>query len=1226
MRPSFLTLTILTLVIASGLGFPVQAAGEVVVVTGPDAPALDRYAASELRGYLKKLFDVDATAATSLPSAPAEVFLIGNPTTNPLIAKAEFPDLTDQGFILKSAKLDDHPVLLVGGGSPQATLWAVYDLVERWGVCYLLHGDVLPATKSFQMQELNLKQEPNLRIRQWRVLNEHAMGPISWGIADYRPVIDQLAKLKFNRLLLYIWPGQPFLPLEYKGIRQTSGTLFFGNHYPITDDMIGRSLFGQETEYWNPDLPLLGDPEKLTAAAVKHVQNLITYAHERGMACVMPAHLTEFPKEYKPLLKHTHPVDMVGTPTIGPGADADADVDDPALAGLARAVLETTIKTYPGIDYIALDLPEWREWVNQYERAWKALDAKYSINEIRLLADVLSAAEKRKDYSGGSDRAVKEVKADIVALYFYDKLISDPTLNIAPGKFVMSTVAEELFPILARILPKGSETLNFVDYTPSRIVRRRDVLKDIPAHEIASVLIYTLHDDNVGVLPQLATHSLAELTKDIGAQGWAGFSTRYWLIGDHDPCVAFLSRAAWDPSVTPDDVYRDQLSRICGDAAVGDMLKVFSEVEAATITLEWHGLGLTFTTPNMMMQHWTPGTMSAELKTVSPRYQAALDAARRALEKSEPAGKSYINYWIGRLEFGIAYMAAIEAVHSAATAEAAKDNTLARREATRALDLIKQALTSYASVARDRSDKGAIAVMNEYVYRALTAKIGMLKDKISATTGPAVRAVDFQSRKVYQSKQRPSYTSWATFFPGEKGQWYLGCEEVTTPDKPRARASTQFVYEMSLPRGYDKSKHQMELVLLRSDDQLKTWNVISREEVKATGGSFAQARTRDGNFLRFVWACYSLDPSVKPNEIYQRSTDDGKTWKKMPPFVSNRFAWYPHRLRTLRDGTLVLCCPRASKWGKGTDYPIRAAMRLDTVSDMEMMLFISQDQGKTWSNPLPIFSGQTVSETDFVELPDGNLLFINNSIFATPGRQFVYRDGNRFTPGPLERVHSGAVPETICLTEEGVLIGCHRPGTYHWSNDLGQNWRPLDGAPSTIEVYQPWIQYLGNNKVACAGHLGADDPIGARDQYISIHTFNVQVQQKTSTPKLWIERGYDATKKSFLNTYTISLTSNDAPLPDKDIQVWYVARDQPGYDSYNSKPLADRMKAGGKSITLHTDANGKATLDLPEFNAVTDIHASYQMVIRFNPDGQYPDYRSAELPQLEYYANSGLDP
>src|SRR5436853_7935089 len=106
------------------------------------------------------------------------------------------------------------------------------------------------------------------------------------------------------------------------------------------------------------------------------------------MECVMPVSLTEFPREFKPLLAHTHPADMVGTPTIGPGADAD--MDDPELAGLAQAVLETTLKTYPDIDYIALDLPEWREWVNQFERAWNRLDAKYAIHEVSVIEAVLA--------------------------------------------------------------------------------------------------------------------------------------------------------------------------------------------------------------------------------------------------------------------------------------------------------------------------------------------------------------------------------------------------------------------------------------------------------------------------------------------------------------------------------------------------------------------------------------------------------------------------------------------------------------------------------------------------------------------------------------------------------------------------------------------------------------------------------------------------------------------
>ena len=109
------------------------------------------------------------------------------------------------------------------------------------------------------------------------------------------------------------------------------------------------------------------------------------------------------------------------------------------------------------------------------------------------------------------------------------------------------------------------------------------------------------------------------------------------------------------------------------------------------------------------------------------------------------------------------------------------------------------------------------------------------------TTEPAVRAVDFESGKVYQSSQHPGYTSWVSFFPGERGQWYIGCEEVTRPATLLPGCTTQQWYEMSLPNGYDKSRYQMDMVLLESNDDLKSWRVISREPARFqhSAGSFA---------------------------------------------------------------------------------------------------------------------------------------------------------------------------------------------------------------------------------------------------------------------------------------------------------------------------------------------------------------------------------------------------
>ena len=121
---------------------------------------------------------------------------------------------------------------------------------------------------------------------------------------------------------------------------------------------------------------------------------------------------------------------------------------------------------------------------------------------------------------------------------------------------------------------------------------------------------------------------------------------------------------------------------------------------------------------------------------------------------------------------------------------------------------------------------------------------------------PAVKAVDFESKKVYESAQHPSYTSWVSFFPGEKGQWYLTCEEVTKPEKPLTKATRDQWYGMNLPIGYDKSQYKMEMVILESTDKMKTWKVISRQPCRFhhSAGSFGHARTKDGRFLRFVWS------------------------------------------------------------------------------------------------------------------------------------------------------------------------------------------------------------------------------------------------------------------------------------------------------------------------------------------------------------------------------------
>ena len=119
---------------------------------------------------------------------------------------------------------------------------------------------------------------------------------------------------------------------------------------------------------------------------------------------------------------------------------------------------------------------------------------------------------------------------------------------------------------------------------------------------------------------------------------------------------------SWSESVTPDTVYRDQIQVVCGVDCVEDMVKAFHLVGMATSILAMHGLGLKFPVPGMLMKHWVPNPISSQLVEVRQTCQQALKTVKRARKKVQKRGEKYIDYWIGRLEFGIGYLEMIFAV------------------------------------------------------------------------------------------------------------------------------------------------------------------------------------------------------------------------------------------------------------------------------------------------------------------------------------------------------------------------------------------------------------------------------------------------------------------------------------------------------------------------------------------------------------------------------------
>ncbi|MCF6286373.1 MAG: hypothetical protein L3K26_14450, partial [Candidatus Hydrogenedentes bacterium] len=571
-----------------------------------------------------------------------------------------------------------------------------------------------------------------------------------------RPRVDQLAKLKFNRIRVGSGPSQPFLDLQFDGVKRESATLWYGERFPITDDMPGRKLFGKEKEFWNPDLPFQeAGYDKLAAAGQRHLHELVAYANSRGIEGSSVWSITDFSKDFVDLVPGAQTVQQLGALTVTPGPEVRPDNEK--LTAFASAVIRKIIDEFPEMQAYGFPVgTEWPGWIAQYEWAWNELDKLYDIESVVSLEEVLEAARARKDYPGGADRAVAEVKGHITGLYFLLHLWNSPGLlaesKRPDARLVIYEVAEELFPILPRVLPPNSELVLVIDYNATRVLARREVLEHIPGKEVPTTMVLSLHDDSVGLIPLLTTHSLHEIVGEMRKTGVSGMATRQWMLSDHDASMAYLSKAAWYPEATPKSVYVDQIRSVCGEAAVKPMLEAFRELEATTIALEDHGMGLAFPWPGMVMiSHWQPRPFEKLMPEDVAGYKRALAAVRNVPTPSRPEGKAYLRYWEGRLDFGVGYLEALQSVKQGAIAEKAahdardagdkqgyRDNLgEALRHAEAALTTMIRAINTFADVAKDRADAGAVATMGEFVYRPLKKKVAELRVEYAKLTEPA---------------------------------------------------------------------------------------------------------------------------------------------------------------------------------------------------------------------------------------------------------------------------------------------------------------------------------------------------------------------------------------------------------------------------------------------------------------------------------------------------------
>jgi len=721
------------------------------IVIGKRPSPLVRLAADEMVRYLNVLSG----------TRPRVVATPGRGAGHALSLRVNHDTLSEQGYAFRRIDPRTH---MVEGGSPIAVLWGVYDLVERWGVRYELHGDILPDRPgSLQMPAPDTVCEPTLKLRCFRTYNDFANNECAWPAEDYRVLIDQLTKLRFNAIMLCTRPADPFVDLRFHGARKSIAAPNFGWQPRIRPGHPGFDQFvasgdAQREVFVNPDLTGHGSYAKTIAAGQAYARKIFRMAHARGMKCIVVAQVADFdPAIRRKMLEMTkprhkakpYPIVRIRMGVYQEGPDVETgrcmSVNNPVFLDAIATNMQAHIDAFPDADAFFFSSTEFGGSGADCDRAWKALDRKYGFSNIKSLKAI--EREARAHAEDDPDRSQGELRSDIVILYALDKLINERGLDmsrarrgatVAPG-----ALAAELHRFLPLMLPHGSMFFASYGYMPGHVATRTDTLRLEDPESVRFILTISAEDDNVGLLPQATGPAVHKLINALRQSGAAGFLTRQWQHSNLLPTFHYMGHAAWEKGWTPDRAYRHLVEPICGRSAVVHYVRAMKRIERVTTHLHENTICISFAVPNWISNYWQNWPKSHDpdfLQRTAKVYASASDDLNRAMRASRPAGRDMLYALECHTRHAYYYCAALAELGRARAAEDVCEQVTSqddkrfpadtwpggrfdrldtarqavRTHAVKAESLMRQACEVFAEGVRDRNDLGALATLNNY--------------------------------------------------------------------------------------------------------------------------------------------------------------------------------------------------------------------------------------------------------------------------------------------------------------------------------------------------------------------------------------------------------------------------------------------------------------------------------------------------------------------------------
>lgn len=354
-------------------------------------------------------------------------------------------------------------------------------------------------------------------------------------------------------------------------------------------------------------------------------------------------------------------------------------------------------------------------------------------------------------------------------------------------------------------------------------------------------------------------------------------------------------------------------------------------------------------------------------------------------------------------------------------------------------------------------------------------------------------AVEHARHTIYHSPQSPGYTCWVGAWTMPDGSLMVSFTQATGPVTGRRKAPKEIMDRLSWYPEYDMTGLDMKNVHLHSTDGGQTWQQVSADPFESPmNGVSGEAETAlaDGTVIRGVFGFYlPYNPELPQTGFLQRSSDGTRTWGEPQVLLDpDKYLAWPRRIRTLRDGRLVVPIGVAH-------FAAGSHTRAEYGKQVEPMLVVSADNGKTWQGPFPTVPseqrGGWTEELDVAELASGDLL----CLFRRAGsdddtkrwQSVLKKSGDTWVP---QKVVVSALPHDgqpeLLATREGPIV--YVASGIHWTIDEGQSWNRFD-IPGA--AYYPRSVQAADGRIFVFGHVGGDNAYGTADQSIVMDSFRL---------------------------------------------------------------------------------------------------------------------------------------